>query len=349
MVTANNDGGTNYEDQTLTAELTIEKAVLTGITLADATYTYDGTAKSLAIAGTLPNGVTVSYANNGQVNAGNYAVTANIDGGTNYEDQLLTAELTIEKAVLTGITLADATYTYDGTAKSLIIAGTLPAGVTVSYTNNGQVNAGVYTVMANIAETKNHTGLRREAQLRIDKARQTITFVSPGTLSRDAGTIALNVSSSSGLPVSLSLDDAMVARLNGTNLEVLRLGTVTITAGQTGNANYEAAEPVSVTVRVANDANAPLPIRVHQAVSPNGDGINEFLMMEGIRDYPENKVTIFDKSGKVIEMIEGYNNRDRVFTGQFVNDGTYYYYIDVKDGGQWKREKGFFVVKRSVN
>src|SRR5690606_6435438 len=128
----------------------------------------------------------------------------------------------------------------------------------------------------------------------------------------------------SGLGVVLTVDGPSVATVSGSTLHVHRLGTVRVTATQAGNENYQAAEPVTVTVKVANDANAPLPIRVHQAVSPNGDGINEFLMMEGIRDYPENKVTIFDKSGKVIEIIEGYNNRDRVFTGQFVNDGTYY-------------------------
>src|SRR5690606_41697584 len=139
-VTANINGGTNFEDQTLTAELTIEKADLTGITLADATDTYDGTAKSLAVAGTLPNGVTVSYANNGQVNAGAYTVTANMDGGTNYEGQTLTAELTIEKAVLTGITLADATYTYDGTAKSLRMAGSLVVDGWRCHQNNAQAS-----------------------------------------------------------------------------------------------------------------------------------------------------------------------------------------------------------------
>src|SRR5690606_2101126 len=176
-------------------------------------------------------------------------------------------------------------------------------------------------------------------------------FISPGTLSRDAGTVPLEVSSSSGLPVDLAIDDGMIATVNSTDLtmKVERLGTVTITASQAGNNNYLPAEPVSVTVGIANDAGAALPIRVHKAVSPNGDGINDYLMIEGIRDYPENRITIFDKSGKVLAEIESYDNRDRVFTGQYLRDGTYYYYLDVKDGGQWKREKGFFVVKRTVN
>ncbi|NGM63617.1 gliding motility-associated C-terminal domain-containing protein, partial [Sphingobacterium sp. SGG-5] len=103
----------------------------------------------------------------------------------------------------------------------------------------------------------------------------------------------------------------------------------------------------SVTVRIANDEGAALPVRLYKAVSPNGDGINDFLMIEGVRDYPENKVTIFDKSGKVMAEIEEYDNRNNVFPGgRTVRDGTYYYYLDIKDGGTWKREKGFFVVRR---
>jgi len=72
-------------------------------------------------------------------------------------------------------------------------------------------------------------------------------------------------------------------------------------------------------------------------------------MIEGIVDYHENKLTIFDKSGKVLAEIERYNNRDRVFTGQYVHDATYYYILDIKVDDRWQREKGFFVVKRSVN
>lgn len=97
---------------------------------------------------------------------------------------------------------------------------------------------------------------------------------------------------------------------------------------------------------MANDASANLPIIVNKALSPNGDGINEFLIIEGIRDYADNKVTIFDRNGIVLAEIQGYDNRERVFFGNAHRDGTYYYYIDVKDGNNWKREKGFFVIKR---
>src|SRR5690606_22713266 len=93
-----------------------------------------------------------------------------------------------------------------------------------------------------------HTGT-----LTVNKAPQTISFVSPGTLSRDAGTIDLDVTASSGLPVELTIDDEIIATVNSTALTmtVKRLGTVILTATQAGNHNYLPAEPVSVTVRLS--------------------------------------------------------------------------------------------------
>ncbi|MFD2556281.1 putative Ig domain-containing protein [Sphingobacterium tabacisoli] len=280
-------------------------------------------------------------------NVGRYGIEiGDLAAGGNYNISYTGADLTITKAVLSGLSLPDKDLVYDGTVQSIRLSGTLPSGVKVVYENNDKVNAGRYEVKAVIAETPNYFGETFTATLLIRKAKQTITFMTPEVLGRDAGKVALDVQSNSGLPVTLTGDDPMVATVSGTELHVHRLGTVHITATQSGNENYEAASPVTVSVRVANDASAPLPIRVHQALSPNGDGINEFLIIEGIRDYPDNKVTIFDKNGSVLAEIEGYDNRDKVFFGRDHRDGTYFYYVDVKDNGVWKREKGYFVIRR---
>ena len=52
---------------------------------------------------------------------------------------------------LSGVRLSDKTFVYDGESKSITVTGTLPAGVTVQYEGNGQVNAGTYTVTAKFA------------------------------------------------------------------------------------------------------------------------------------------------------------------------------------------------------
>src|SRR5690606_34242370 len=76
---------------------------------------------------------------------GDYAITqGTLAAGSNYTVTFVGGTLTITPATITGITLADGSFAYDGTAHALAIAGTLPDGVTVSYAGNGQTEAGEY-------------------------------------------------------------------------------------------------------------------------------------------------------------------------------------------------------------
>ncbi|RZM22094.1 MAG: T9SS type A sorting domain-containing protein, partial [Pedobacter sp.] len=163
----------NYNDLDLSAQLVINKATITGVTLADANFTYDGTAKSLAVSN-LSSGATVVYTDNSNINAGTYTVKAKVSRA-NYNDLDLSAQLTINKATITGVTLADASFTYDGTAKNMSVSN-LPAGAQVVYTNNSNTDAGIYTVKAKVSRA-NYTDLDLSAQLTITKANITgVTF-----------------------------------------------------------------------------------------------------------------------------------------------------------------------------
>src|SRR5699024_9236073 len=131
--------GDNYDIDFEGADFEIKKATITGITFEDARFTYDGMAKSLAVTGALPTGTSVSYTNNDQTEAGTYSVTANIDGGNNYENLDLAAELMITKASLIvtadsgqhkiyGNTDSTFTYTvtgFQGTDDESILTGSL--------------------------------------------------------------------------------------------------------------------------------------------------------------------------------------------------------------------------------
>ncbi|MFC3880800.1 Calx-beta domain-containing protein [Algoriphagus namhaensis] len=168
--------GSNYTDLVLTADLTITPATITGITFVDGSFVFDGTAKSLAISGTLPTGTSVSYANISRTDVGTQEVTATISG-SNFTDLVLTADLTITPATITGITFADGSFDFDGSAKSLAISGTLPAGTSVAYTNNSRTNVGTQEVTATISGS-NFTTLELKADLTITPAGVTgITFV----------------------------------------------------------------------------------------------------------------------------------------------------------------------------
>ncbi|MGK9124252.1 gliding motility-associated C-terminal domain-containing protein [Olivibacter jilunii] len=423
--------GDNYETLVLKANLTITKAAITGTSFQDGSFVYDGTAKSLVISGTLPVGTSVSYENNNRTDVGTQEVSATISGD-NYETLVLKARLTITKANITGVTLDDGAFVYDGTAKSLAISGTLPVGTSVSYENNNRTDVGMQEVTAKVSGS-NYIPLTLKATLQIrtversidfeelpektygdndfnlqatansgeavsyissntnvatisvdgrihivgagetiitatvpdnanynnkptvsrklivKKASQEISFTELGEVARNVGSLPLTVSASSSLPIRLEVSDPQVATVSGTTLNVLRLGTVMITAFQEGDANYEAADPVSIQVQVI-DKEAALPIKVHKALSPNGDGINDFLMIEGVKDYPDNKLIIVDRNGMQIIEMSGYNNEDKVFRGlgpgnNQIPPGTYYYLLEVKVDGTWKHEKGYFVVR----
>lgn len=156
-VTVTVEESQNYLAGTITLDLIINKATydMSAVAFANATYTYDGATKSLAVAGTLPQGVSVAaYQNNEQTTAGRYNVTVSFTGDADNYNAIpdMTAILTIDKATydMSGVTFNERTITY-GESGYMEIEGTLPDGVSVSYENNGKMDAGTYEVIAHFA------------------------------------------------------------------------------------------------------------------------------------------------------------------------------------------------------
>jgi len=125
--------------------------------------------------------------------------------------------------------------------------------------------------------------------------------------------------------------------------------TLTITRAAGGlNAIYDA-------ISVTNPADKPQlmgeDIHVHQGVSPNGDGVNDFLIIENITNYPDNKLQIMNRNGQLIYATQGYDNSSKVFDGHSNKNGkmqlpgTYFYQLDYTVNGIAKHKTGFIVLK----
>jgi gliding motility-associated-like protein len=92
-------------------------------------------------------------------------------------------------------------------------------------------------------------------------------------------------------------------------------------------------------------------ITVHNAVSPDGNGKNEFLTIQYIEILPEtqsNKVFIYNRWGDEVFSVSDYNNNDRVFKGDSNKGnklpvGTYFYKIVFPNGK--KTLTGFLELK----
>jgi gliding motility-associated-like protein len=72
-------------------------------------------------------------------------------------------------------------------------------------------------------------------------------------------------------------------------------------------------------------------VKVPNAFSPNGDGINDVWDIVALNTYPEAAIQVFDRQGQMIWQSNGYSRPwNGTHKGRPVPIGTYYYVIDLK-------------------
>jgi hypothetical protein len=181
------------------------------------------------------------------------------------------------------VTFSDTEVTYDGSVHVLQVQN-LPTGATVAYsitpaasTQNGAINAGVYTVTAIVSpavSTPNCSSITLIAQLTINKAPQQITFgaIAPKILGAN-NDFNLDAVANSGLAIrysytyTSSLPPANVSAVGLVNL--LRSGDLLIVAHQDGDANYLPAPDVSQILVIKNNDVTVVEIKIGTKTYPN--------------------------------------------------------------------------------
>ena len=210
------------------------------------------------------------------------------------------------------------------------------------------VGAGNVTITATAPDNVSYSSKPSASQLLVvNKVNQVITFERVPALKTN-GTYTLKATASSGLPVTFTVSDPSHLSLNNGEVKALRIGVVQVSASQAGNNQYAAAKIVVENVLIT-DADGE-GIKVHPALSINGDGINEFLTIDGIKDYPLNKVTIINRTGIKVFDVEGYDNDQNVFTGKsksgtLLPQGTYFALVEYNVDSKVKRKTGYFILK----
>ena len=164
------------------------KLNFTNITFSDLEVTYDALPHILDEAVGVPDFATATYTNrNEYVDAGTYQATVTISA-EGYNDLVLKANLTINKAELTGVTFEDAEFNYDGNSHGISISGMLPSSAKVVYSSDVQgitnfaTEIGTYNIQATITD-KNFKTLVLNAVLKISvDDKQRLLAVSGDTL-----------------------------------------------------------------------------------------------------------------------------------------------------------------------
>lgn len=106
-----------------------------------------------------------------------------------------------------------------------------------------------------------------------------------------------------------------------------------------------------ISIEVNLPASVDPPIKVYNAVSPNNDSKHDYLEIENITAYPNNRVYIFNRWGDKVFELQGYDNASVVFTGTAnkgggsdLPAGTYFYTIALGNGKE--DISGFLVLKK---
>ncbi|MNU84838.1 hypothetical protein D3C71_745660 [compost metagenome] len=97
-------------------------------------------------------------------------------------------------------------------------------------------------------------------------------------------------------------------------------------------------------------------VKVPQAFTPDGDGINDAFVIVGAENYPNNELIIFNRWGNVVYETDGYQNDWKgistskldIIGGDELPTGTYYYIFNTKDESLDDKGvfKGYIYLKR---
>jgi gliding motility-associated-like protein len=92
------------------------------------------------------------------------------------------------------------------------------------------------------------------------------------------------------------------------------------------------------------DVNEEITVEPAIILSPNGDGRNDKFVIGNIDLYPENKLQVFDRTGKLLyEAVNYRNNWDGRVNGVLLTKDNYFYILSVK--GQVVKRGSITVVR----
>jgi gliding motility-associated-like protein len=92
-------------------------------------------------------------------------------------------------------------------------------------------------------------------------------------------------------------------------------------------------------------------LEIYNAISPNGDGLNDFLIIRNIQLYPENKIIVFNRWNQIVFETTNYSVNGNVFDGihqktkRLLPVGTYFYIFSYKNAnGKLVNRKGYLYI-----
>jgi|GEM_PF-2746290 len=272
-LSASQSGDLNYNASVANQNLTVNKAnqtitfnPLTPVSFGDQPFILTAQSSSgLPLIYTSSNSsvATVSGSTVTIVGAGTTVLSVSQSGNLNYNATVASQNLTINKAnqtitfnPLTPVSFGDQRFTLTAQSSSglpLNYVSSNSSVATVSGSTVTIVGAGITTISAMQQGNLNyHAAVNVLRTLLVSRANQIVFFTPVLNTPLASGTVLLQATSSSGLPINFSSSDPSMATLSGNTATLHSAGKLTFTASQSGNQNYNATA-VTQTICVLPD------------------------------------------------------------------------------------------------
>jgi gliding motility-associated-like protein len=269
---------------------------------------------------------------------------------------------------------------------TITFSNTNGTGIIVVVSSTEKVTAvqvGSATLKATSAGTSNYYPVTVSQAMTIKKTTPTLTITAPSGNTMMVGSsltvtfttsATFNRGGAKSYAVAAGTGSATINSSTG-YITAVSTGTVTLTVSTAGDANYYpestsklmtitasmlSVRPIDedavlkvVESNIATEDNslAERAVTIPMMLSPNGDGVDDVLIINHLEDYPENELVIANRNGEMVFKTHGYNNSSAVFsgvsnTGAPLADGVYYYTLVFYDQGRLNRRVGYFKLKR---
>jgi gliding motility-associated-like protein len=212
----------------------------------------------------------------------------------------------------------------------------------LTYQLKNSVSSGVATITVTI---KDNGGTANGA---VDQFSQTFTItvnsVPAVTISSDKGASiskgeVVHLTAAGGSTYAWTNADGIVSGQQTSVLEVRPMTNTTyeVTATSAAGCSSTAAFDIAVIADFRVDAT--------NVLTPNGDGKNDKWVIRNLDSYPDNEVSVFDRSGRMVYHRVNYSNDwDGTLNGSPLSEGTYYYILKIS--GTSKIAKGYITIIR---
>jgi gliding motility-associated-like protein/uncharacterized repeat protein (TIGR01451 family) len=175
-------------------------------------------------------------------------------------------------------------------------------------------------------------------------------FVSDDLVNVDGGPINLGIGETDTTTFSASYTLTLLDIQNGTVENTATVEGQTASGALVTDVSDDPTNPMDMDVDGDGEPDDPTitlldvsqELEIFNEISPNGDGVNESFVIEGLQNFPDNVLRIYNRWGNLVfEQANYQNNFEGTSNGRATVDrnnklpiGTYYYILDLGNGNE---------------